>query len=89
MPKGGNIFVKVKHKNDRVKVIIEDEGHGISDKVKRKIWNPFFTTKEQGTGLGLGIVRNIIESHGGTIRLRNRSVKGAKATVELPIHQGV
>jgi len=88
MPKGGSIFVKIRHKNNRVKVIVEDEGKGISDKMKKKIWDPFFTTKEEGTGLGLGIVKNIIESHGGTIKLNNRSVGGAKATVELPIRQG-
>jgi len=88
MPNGGSIFVKIRYKDNRVRVIVEDEGKGISDKVKRKIWNPFFTTKEEGTGLGLGIVKNIVESHGGTIKLRNRSVGGAKATVELPIRQG-
>jgi signal transduction histidine kinase len=85
MPKGGNIFVTIKHKNNRIKVIVEDEGKGISDKLKKKIWDPFFTTKEEGTGLGLGIVKNIIESHGGTIKLSNRSAGGAKATVELPV----
>lgn len=89
MPKGGNIFVQIKYKNNRIKVIVEDEGEGIADDVKKKIWDPFFTTKEQGTGLGLGIVKNIIEAHGGTIKLNNRSDGGAKATVGLPISQGV
>jgi signal transduction histidine kinase len=50
-----------------------------------KIWDPFFTTKEQGTGLGLGIVKNIIESHGGSIQIVNRPVSGARVTVELPL----
>ncbi|MBW2485782.1 MAG: HAMP domain-containing histidine kinase, partial [Deltaproteobacteria bacterium] len=45
----------------------------------------FFTTKEQGTGLGLGIVKNIIESHGGSIQIVNRPVSGARVTVELPL----
>lgn len=88
MPKGGNIFVKIKYKNNSIKVTVEDEGEGISDDLKKKIWDPFFTTKEEGTGLGLGIVKNIIESHEGTIKLNNRSVAGAKATIELPISQG-
>jgi len=89
MPTGGNIFVKIKCKNNRVKVTVEDEGEGISDDLKKKIWDPFFTTKEQGTGLGLGIVKNIIESHGGTIKLSNRSAGGAKAAIELPLNKGV
>ncbi|MCK7509686.1 MAG: ATP-binding protein [Desulfobacterales bacterium] len=41
-----------------------------------KIWDPFFTTKDKGTGLGLGIVKNIIESHGGSIRIANRDPRG-------------
>jgi signal transduction histidine kinase len=53
-----------------------------------KIWDPFFTTKEKGTGLGLKIVRNIIDLHGGNIRIRNRSEGGALVTIRLPLHQG-
>ncbi|MDM8553027.1 ATP-binding protein [Desulfobacterales bacterium HSG2] len=49
------------------------------------MWDPFFTTKDTGTGLGLGIVRNIIESHGGNIRIGNRPEGGAQVTVELPV----
>ena len=48
-----------------------------------KIWDPFFTTKAKGTGLGLGIVKNIIESHNGIIQIENRSGKGVVVTVEL------
>lgn len=88
MPTGGDIFIKIKYKNNSVNVTVEDEGEGIPDNIKKKIWDPFFTTKEEGTGLGLGIVKNIIESHGGTIKLTNRSVGGTKVTVELPISQG-
>jgi signal transduction histidine kinase len=52
-----------------------------------KIWDPFFTTKEMGTGLGLGVVKNIIESHGGSIQILNRAEGGARVTVELPVEQ--
>jgi nitrogen fixation/metabolism regulation signal transduction histidine kinase len=52
-----------------------------------KIWDPFFTTKEKGTGLGLGIVRNIIESHDGMIRIDNRSEKGARVSIKFPLRE--
>lgn len=89
MPKGGNIFIHIKSKNNHIKVIVEDEGGGIPENLKKKIWDPFFTTKEEGTGLGLGIVRNIVESHGGSVKLSNRTAGGAKVTVDLPVDQGV
>jgi nitrogen fixation/metabolism regulation signal transduction histidine kinase len=66
-------------------VLIEDEGSGVPHQVMEKIWDPFFTTKEKGTGLGLGIVRNIIESHEGLIRVANRKEKGARVTVKFPL----
>jgi two-component system sensor histidine kinase HydH len=52
-----------------------------------KIWDPFFTTKEMGTGLGLGVVKNLIESHNGSIQVLNRSQGGARVSVELPVEQ--
>ena len=51
--------------------------------ILEKIWDPFFTTKEMGTGLGLGMVKNIIESHGGNIQIANRTQGGTRVTVEL------
>jgi signal transduction histidine kinase len=66
-------------------VHFDDEGQGIPSENLDKIWDPFFTTKEQGTGLGLGIVKNIIESHGGSIQIVNRPIRGTRVTVELPV----
>jgi signal transduction histidine kinase len=71
-----------------VSIAFQDEGDGIPEDLLEKIWDPFFTTKEKGTGLGLGIVKNIIESHGGTIKIENRSNGGAQVTVGLPLWQG-
>jgi two-component system sensor histidine kinase HydH len=86
MPRGGEIQIEVNSTPDAVIIICEDEGEGISMGNIHKIWDPFFTTKEMGTGLGLGIVKNIIESHGGTIDIRNNHpLRGTKVTVELPI----
>jgi signal transduction histidine kinase len=85
MPQGGNIDIDLQAADGIVSVRLEDEGPGIPESVMGKIWDPFFTTKEQGTGLGLGIVKNIIESHGGSIQIQNRQTHGARVTVELPV----
>ncbi len=85
MPEGGVIEIGIRAEGARVFVQIEDEGQGIPSDLTEKIWDPFFTTKDKGSGLGLGIVRNIVEAHGGSIRIENRSPQGARVTVELPI----
>lgn len=87
MPSGGNIVIGIEANGKMVTVKIDDEGEGIPDELLEKIWDPFFTTKKKGTGLGLGIVKNIIESHGGSILIANREEKGTRVTVELPVSQ--
>lgn len=84
MPEGGKVYIDISATSAEVTIIFKDEGGGIQRDVLEKIWNPFFTTKEKGTGLGLGIVKNIIESHGGTILIQNRPVWGVQVTVRLP-----
>jgi signal transduction histidine kinase len=67
-------------------ITIEDEGPGIPPEVFPRLFTPFFTTKAQGSGLGLTIVKRIIEGHGGTVFLANRPQgKGAVATIILPL----
>jgi signal transduction histidine kinase len=87
MPNGGTIEISISTNDKIVTIQFEDEGQGIPDDVIEKIWDPFFTTKEMGTGLGLGVVKNLIESHGGSIQVVNRSQGGARVTVELPVEQ--
>jgi signal transduction histidine kinase len=87
METGGTIYVNVQASDSRVQIAFEDEGPGIPDALLDKIWDPFFTTKDIGTGLGLGIVKNIIESHGGTITISRRDAGGSRVNVELPIDQ--
>ena len=67
-----------------ITILFEDNGTGISEEALQKIWNPFFTTKETGTGLGLGIVKNIIESHRGEIEIFNRKTGGVTVKLTLP-----
>ncbi|MDY6792132.1 MAG: ATP-binding protein [Thermodesulfobacteriota bacterium] len=87
MPNGGTIYSKIHSTQDTVSICIDDEGEGIPDDLSEKIWDPFFTTKQKGTGLGLVIVKNIIKAHEGSIELKNRSAGGVRAIVKLPVNQ--
>ncbi len=85
MPDGGRIQIEVSSNARVVSVNFDDEGRGIPEDNLEKIWDPFFTTKEKGSGLGLGIVKNIVEAHGGSIQISNREMRGARVTIELPV----
>ena len=67
-----------------VEVTIEDTGPGISPELQEQIFNPFFTTKPTGVGLGLSIVSKIVDDHGGSIRVQTNNGKGATFRVFLP-----
>ncbi len=90
MPEGGTLRVTLAPMPDRgmVTVTIADTGHGMPQGVIAKIFDPFFTTKEfgKGTGLGLTVVRGIIEEHSGTIQVESQPGAGTRFTICLPIH---
>ena len=88
MPDGGRILVEMTGEDNKIIVHFKDSGGGIDEEIMDKIWAPFFTTKEQGTGLGLGIVKNIIQAHGGKIKIMNREVRGIDVMITLPVNQG-
>ncbi|KAF1085034.1 Sporulation kinase E [Sporotomaculum syntrophicum] len=83
---GGKIFVQSSwNSNERiVQVIIRDTGMGMDKQTMTSMFNPFFTTKENGTGLGLFIIKKIIENHGGKIEIQSEPGKGTIVTVLLP-----
>ena len=87
MPDGGQIILQVQAKPDVLEVIIADQGGGVPQEILGKVWDPFFTTKDKGTGLGLGIVKNIVEAHGGDIFIENASDGGARFIIDLPLQQ--
>jgi signal transduction histidine kinase len=84
MASGGKLRVEIAAKNRWVTVSFKDSGKGIPEHALGKVWDPFFTTKETGSGLGLGIVRNIIQSHGGEVHITNLPEGGTVVTVTLP-----
>jgi signal transduction histidine kinase len=69
--------------------VVEDNGPGIPEEHLTRIFDPFFTTKATGvgTGLGLSVSKKIIELHGGTLDVRNRSEGGVRATITLKQHK--
>ncbi|THB76651.1 MAG: two-component sensor histidine kinase [Desulfobacteraceae bacterium] len=85
MSDGGCLTIHLKQESDFLALHFLDEGEGILEKELKKIWSPFFTTKDTGTGLGLGIVKNIIEAHNGTIDISNRAVRGVDVRIALPV----
>jgi len=82
---GGKIRVSLAEPDDRtIRIAITDTGTGIGPEDLPRVFDPYFTTKPSGTGLGLPIVQKIVEAHGGTIRLESEAGKGTTATLLLP-----
>ena len=83
----GEITIKTRRAGDNVSIIVSDTGVGISENVIANIFDPFFTTKSvsEGTGLGLHIVRSVIDAHQGTITVDSELGKGTSFAILLPI----
>jgi PAS domain S-box-containing protein len=85
MPQGGELKITA-HKNDEEELIsFQDTGVGISREALPKLFEPLFTTKAQGQGLGLAVCKRVMEAHGGTITVDSRVGKGSTFTAMLPI----
>jgi len=84
---GGRLVISNSVKGRLVEIRFADNGPGISAGDQEKIFEPFFSTKRDGTGLGLPICRRLIEAQGGTIRLENTAGKGACFIIDLPVAQ--
>ena len=85
MEAGGTLRVSLARQDDRtIRISISDTGAGIRKEDLPRVFDPYFTTKPSGTGLGLPIVQKIVEAHGGEIALASEPGQGTTATVLLP-----
>jgi two-component system, sporulation sensor kinase E len=87
MPDGGEIVIDVNGNDEQIEINISDKGSGIPSELFSKLGQPFFTTKEKGTGLGLMVCYSIIESHQGTMSIDSLKDKGTTVSVKLPSYQ--
>ncbi|MEH7384468.1 ATP-binding protein [Bacillus sp. JJ1521] len=88
MPEGGKLSIEGSQTvDDKVSIRICDEGCGIPKDVQEKLFQPFFTTKDYGTGLGLMVSRKIVEDHHGKIAIESNEGNGTKVEIILPISQ--
>jgi len=83
MSDGGRLSVTIRQEASDVIITVSDTGCGISEEIKDRIFTPYFTTKETGTGLGMAITAQIIEEHGGEISVDSEEGVGTTVVVKL------
>jgi signal transduction histidine kinase len=87
MTKGGTLTLQTGESSDGVWVRVSDTGGGIPQQQINRIFEPFYTTKKKGTGLGLMIVQRIVRAHGGRIELESDLGRGTTFRIWLPLHE--
>lgn len=87
MEKGGVLAIKAGVKGGMVSITVEDNGRGMTREVLGRVFQPFFTTSPEGTGLGLTLTKRLIERQSGTINIESEPGKGTKVIVSLPCKQ--
>ena len=83
--RNGIVRIATQATEDRVEIVVEDNGPGVPDTIQKHLFEPFFTTKDHGVGLGLSICRNIAVTHGGSLRYSVSELGGARFTLSLPL----
>jgi signal transduction histidine kinase/CheY-like chemotaxis protein len=85
MPDGGRLGVTLRRRDDGVELVVEDTGTGIAEDVRRRMFEPFFTTRSPSrVGLGLTVVRSVVTRHGGRVEVVGSASRGTTATIWLP-----
>jgi len=81
---GGEVFVEVRRTPDQIEIVVRDTGRGMPPETLRRVGTPFFTTREEGTGLGVALARSVIAQHGGSLRYESEPGKGTTVRAMLP-----
>jgi two-component system, NtrC family, sensor histidine kinase HydH len=84
MPAGGRLRCATRSEGNVVEVRVNDSGQGITEEARPRLFEPFFTTRPDGTGLGLALCREVIEGHGGRIELEATGPAGTTFRISLP-----
>jgi len=87
MPNGGELGLKTRKEQDNVIITVSDTGEGIPEELHGKVFEPFFTTRDTGSGLGLTVVHKIIKEHGGDLHMDSHPGRGSTFRITLPILQ--
>jgi two-component system, NtrC family, sensor histidine kinase HydH len=85
MPSGGELMLTTRRENGSVVLDVIDTGVGMTEEVRGRIFDAFFSTRSAGSGLGLPTARKIVEAHAGTIQVQSEPGKGSQFTVRLPV----
>ena len=83
-PPGSPITLKAEAADGRVRITVDDHGPGVPAEIRPRVFEPFFTTRPDGTGLGLAVVRQIVRAHGGSVAVDDAPGGGARFVIELP-----
>ncbi len=86
MPNGGTLTIRSRLKDDHIVIDFEDTGAGIAQENLGRIFDPFYTTKEKGTGLGLAVSYSIIKTLNGSLAVKSEAGKGSRFTITLPLN---
>jgi signal transduction histidine kinase len=87
MPDGGRLVCRLRRDGARLVFEVEDTGHGIAERDQSRIFDPFFTSRPAGTGLGLWIVLRLAQSLGGNVEVDSAPGRGARFRVQIPQEQ--
>lgn len=85
MPRGGRLRLRLRDADNRVEISLHDQGPGIDPAVSKRVFEPFFTTRSRGTGLGLAVVASVARIHGGRVWCDQGALGGAGFFLELPV----
>jgi two-component system sensor histidine kinase PilS (NtrC family) len=86
MPQGGNLLIRGLLEGQAYRIEFRDTGHGMSEEQRAKLFHPFQSFFDSGTGIGMAIVYRIVQEHGGSITVQSRPEAGTSIVIELPVH---